>query len=156
MSQFDSCAFPPFNRVNPRPHRCRIVAHPLHGSGVLGTCWALALILLISSPAIAFDSWTKTEVVMEAAYLGLLVVDWGQTLDIADDQRYHEDVNCSLLGKRPSRGRVNAVFAIGMVAHPVIAHVLPHKWRKAWIASGITLEAACGVNNHNLGLKVNF
>lgn len=35
--KFDSCALPPFDRINPRPRRCRIVAHPLHGFGVLGT-----------------------------------------------------------------------------------------------------------------------
>lgn len=111
-------------------------------------------IVMIPSSCIAFDEWDDIEIAMETAFVALTVVDWGQTLDIADDRTYHE--HNPILGNHPDRERVNAWFATSLVVQPLIAHVLPHSWRKAWIGSGIGLEIGCVGRNHRIGLKMNF
>lgn len=113
--------------------------------------------LMLSFQAHAFDEWTKMEIGMEAVYVAAHIIDWGQTLDIADNPDiYWEEVNCPMLGKHPSRGRVNKVFAAGLILQPIIAHVLPHDLRKLWILSGIALEVSCIHGNQSIGLNVRF
>ena len=113
--------------------------------------------LMVSLQAHAFDEWTKVEIGMEAVYIAANIIDWGQTLDIADNpDRYREEVNCAMLGDHPSRGRVNKVFAAGLILQPLIAHVLPHDLRKLWILSGIALEVSCIHGNQSIGLRMGF
>lgn len=114
----------------------------------------IAFILMLSSQAQAFDEWDKTEIGMEIVYVGLHLVDWGQTLDIENHPGLYE--TNPILGKHPSRGKINAMFFTGLVLQPIIAHALPHKWRKAWIGSGIMLEAGCVGNNIHVGIGASF
>lgn len=107
-----------------------------------------------ASPVYGFDKWSKTEMVMEVLYITLHMIDWGQSLCIADDETYFEYNPC--LGRHPSRRRVNVFFGAGLIFQPLVAHILPHRWRKAWIATGIVLEAGCVGNNHSLGIRVTF
>ena len=117
----------------------------------------LMTLYLIPSTVMAFDEWSKVEIGMEAVYVATHVVDWGQTLDIADNpKRYHEEVNCVCLGEHPSRARVNQVFASTLILQPLIAYALPHDLRKLWILSGIALEISCIRGNHSIGLRMAF
>ena len=48
--------------------------------------------LFISTNANAFDEWTKQDITLQAVYTVLHVVDWGQTLDIANNpKQYFEE-----------------------------------------------------------------
>ena len=114
----------------------------------------IVVFLVIAVPAHAFDKWDKTEIGMEIAYIGLHIVDWGQTLNIARDDSLHE--HNPALGRHPKTSQVNAMFAAGLILQPIIAHVLPHNWRKAWIGSGIILEAGCVGNNIHCGIRASF
>lgn len=117
----------------------------------------LIALFLFPSGVMAFDEWSRVEIGMEAVYVAAHIVDWGQTLDIADNpERYHEEVNCLCLGEHPSRARVNQVFASALIIQPMIAHVLPHDLRKLWILSGIALEVSCIRGNHSIGLRMDF
>lgn len=111
----------------------------------------LAAILIMPSVCFAFDEWDKAEIGMEVVYVGLTIVDWGQTLNITEDKTMHE--HNPILGRHPERGHVNAMFATGFILQPIIAHILPHKWRKAWIGAGIILEAGCVGNNIHVGIR---
>lgn len=117
----------------------------------------LIALFLFPSGVMAFDEWSRVEIGMEAVYVAAHIVDWGQTLDIADNpDRYWEEVNRPLLSKHPSRARVNQVFAAGLILQPLIAHVLPRDFRKLWILSGIALEVSCIRGNQSIGLRMAF
>jgi hypothetical protein len=128
------------------------------------------VLLILASPCQALDEWDKTEIGMEIVYVGLHIVDWGQTLDIENHPGLHE--NNPILGKHPSRGKINAMFATGLILQPIIAHYAPDigglaeditgldlgskHWRKAWIGSGIMIEAGCVANNIHVGIGASF
>ena len=82
------------------------------------------VILLVFVPLNADADWSEADTAREVVYLGFHIVDWGQTLDIADHpDRWHE--NNPFLGSHPSRGEVNRWFIIGGLLHPVVSYLLP-------------------------------
>lgn len=117
----------------------------------------ISVLCLLPSIGAAFDEWSNVEIGMEAVYIAAHIVDWGQTLDIADNpERYREEVNSLCLSEHPSRARVNQVFASALILQPLIAHILPHDLRKLWILSGIVLEVSCIRGNQSIGLRMAF
>lgn len=90
------------------------------------------------------STWTKTDIGLELVTVGLLAVDWSQTLWLSGNRsyqvhstgvtgntgwasttKYTYEENNPLLGKHPSRGTVNAYFPLCIVGHAVVAHYLP-------------------------------
>lgn len=130
----------------------------------------IVAILVLSTPAHAFEEWDKTEIGMEIAYVGLHLVDWGQTLDIEHHPNLYE--TNIILGRHPSRAKINAFFSAGVIIQPIIAHYAPDIgkivenatgldlgsdwWRKAWIGSGIIIEARCIGGNIKCGVRCAF
>jgi len=102
----------------------------------------------------AFDPLTKTDIALEAVYLALHVVDWGQTLYISDNPEYHD--HCPALGKHPSRAKVNLWFASTAILHPVVTYMLPKEYRPYWQGGTIAMEVACTLNNRKCGIRVSF
>lgn len=126
---------------------------------------AVIIFILLSLPAHGADPLTKTDLVLELVFIGLYTVDWGQTLDITrcEDEGYYE-VN-PIIGRHPSRRRVNTVFTLfgvgqiaGTILLPTRSQALGHTInpRRIWQLSFITVSATCVVNNFNIGLKVTF
>jgi len=102
-----------------------------------------------------FETLTYSDVLLEAIFIGLVLVDWGQTLNIADNpQRYHE--YNPILGRHPSRGEVNTYFALAIPLHTVVTYALPQKWRKYWLVGTIVPQAVCVGNNFAIGLRVSY
>lgn len=99
-------------------------------------------------------SFTKAEIGLEAAYLGLLVLDWGQTLYIADHEDYYE--RNPILGRHPSRGAVNSYFLMSALLHPLVSVVLPKEYRAWWQGGTIGLDALCVGNNFSIGIGMGF
>lgn len=100
-------------------------------------------------------TWTRADTAREAAYLALHVVDWGQTLEIADNpERWHE--RNPVLGSHPSRGEVNRWFLGTAVLHPVVSYLLPDDLRPYWQYGTIGLELYCVGNNAALGIGMGF
>jgi hypothetical protein len=46
---------------------------------------SILILLSLTSVSYSFDKWTKGQIALEATYLALHVVDWSQTLKIADN-----------------------------------------------------------------------
>ena len=84
----------------------------------------LAALLLTAGTAQAADPWTRQDVALQATYATLHVLDWGQTRYIADHPREHYERN-PILGRHPSRGRVDAYFATTLALHTLVTHLLP-------------------------------
>lgn len=85
----------------------------------------------------------------------LNIIDWGQTLDIADKPDEFREVN-PILGEHPSKGRVNTYFALASLAKLGITHILPSKYRKWWLGFNIAVSGYCVGNNYHIGARVNF
>jgi len=117
--------------------------------------------LVLSSPsgiptADAAGHWTPKDVARQLAFEGLLVLDWGQTLDISARPGEYREYN-PVLGDHPSRGDVNRYFLTCALVQFAIAHYLGHgALRSAWQYSGIGLEAGVVANNRSIGLSVRF
>lgn len=115
----------------------------------------LILLLFISTPAYA-DNWTASQKVGEGSYLVLHTIDWMQTRWIAKHgPAYYESFN-TILGRNPSVGRVNMWFASTTILQPMIANMLPGKWRDIWIGAGIGVEFNLTTHNTSIGIKMDL
>ena len=125
----------------------------------------LFAILLLAG--IAKADWTGAEIGKEIAWELIHILDWGTTLDIADNSDEYREVGLArvFIGEHPSRSDVNIYMGIGAVLHPVVTHLLPQKahlfgaeWdpRAWWQNVAIIGSGACVVNNFGVGLRVNF
>jgi len=120
-----------------------------------------AVLGLLSGPAAA--EWTTADTAREVTYLGLHVADWGQTLDIAENDDFYE--TNPVLGKQPSRGEVNRYFALTGLTHVAISAVLPneatfmsHDWnpRASWQYVSIAVEGSTVYRNYKIGIRIEF
>ncbi len=101
------------------------------------------------------DEWKKADYLLEGSWIALHVLNWGTTLDIADNPgRYHE-MN-PIMGRHPSRGRVNLYFAGTTVAHVLTSALLPKKWREYFQVGSIAVTGGCLGWDLSLGLKIKF
>ena len=123
-----------------------------------------ALLLLAG---IARADWTGAETGKEIAWEALHLLDWGTTLDIADNpDMYYEGGPAALfIGRHPSRTAVNLYMGIGAVVHPIITHLLPRKFNlfgwetkpKTWFQNiSLIGSGACVANNFGVGLRLAF
>ena len=123
---------------------------------MLKILFGILLFLVIYSPlAVAGaeeDQWTTQDTVLELVYLGLHIVDWQQTLKIADNPDVYHERN-RLLGPHPSRARVNAHFASLAVIHATVAYFMPRSGRNIFFATTISFEAGVIYGNHAIGLS---
>jgi hypothetical protein len=100
-------------------------------------------------------TWSKTDLALEAGFLTLHGIDWAQTNKIASNpDKWHE--NNPILGKHPSHGDVNALMGATMVLQPLIAHLLPHPYRRAWIIGTTVVKVGCVANNLGVGIGWGF
>jgi len=97
---------------------------------------------------------TKAQIAGEIAFEALHLIDWGQTLDIENHDGMYEWN--PLMGRHPSRGRVNLVMGAIAVVHPVITWAIPSEYRWWWIGGSSAASAWAVVHNDRLGLNINF
>ncbi len=110
---------------------------------------AVALILLcLSGPALAREAenrrdWTVNDTLVEVLFATLVYVDWKQTLEFT--QNPHKYPDCfetnPLIGKYPTRSRVNMVIGGSLLAHALIARSLSQPYRGWWQFLWIGIEA---------------
>jgi len=90
--------------------------------------------------------------------LALTIADWGQTLDISEkcqkDFNYWE--SNPILGRCPSRGKVNTYFAITTAAAYAFAKYGPEEYRGVFTVLWTSLEIAVVGHNAYIGYKVKF
>ncbi|MBW2178751.1 MAG: hypothetical protein JRG81_00015 [Deltaproteobacteria bacterium] len=101
------------------------------------------------------DPWTKDQIIMQGVLSSLNIVDWGQTLDIADRPDEYREIN-PILGDHPDRGDVNIYFASTMILKVLVTHLLPTEYREYWLGGNIALSGYFVHHNHRIGLRVNF
>jgi hypothetical protein len=114
----------------------------------------VVILILFPLNAMAFDSWSRGDIAREVAWQAIHLIDWGQTLSIADNPGYHE--HNFWMGEHPSRGRVNLYMGLETVLHPLVTHVFPASCRPYWQYVTIGISATNVINNYRIGLKVRF
>lgn len=131
----------------------------------------LFLVIFVSTPLHA-EEWTKTDYALLGGAMTLLVVDWGQTRAITNEtvtyaslngqapvavsskRSYHE--KNPLLGENPSRSEVDRYFLVAVLGTAGLAYVLPPTYRRWFLGGVIVLEAYSVINNHRIGLRMDF
>lgn len=125
-----------------------------------------AFLLAVAGPAGAewFSGLDRAAVAREAAYDGLLLVDYGQTLDIKNHPGSYE--TNPLLGKHPSDEQIRRHFGAALVIHGLVSWALPDKPinrlgialspRALWQYVTLGVEGAVVASNFGMGLKVRF
>lgn len=141
------------------------------------TC-ILLLLFLSAVPAHAeyrfAENWGWQDTTLEAIFITLAVVDWGQTRWMAerdykwDGQKYHE--GNPFLGDCPSVGKVDVLVPVGIALHALIAMALPDRFhikvnddyeydiypRRVWQYLWIGAEGITTITNASIGVKVAF
>jgi len=113
----------------------------------------VAVILSMSSMAFS-DEWTLQDTILQVSIIGLIAVDWMQTLTFIEEDGYYE--TNPILGKYPSRGEVNVYCAASILITTGIAYILPKPYRTIYqsIAIGVEMEAV--KHNYQIGVRINF
>jgi hypothetical protein len=124
------------------------------------------MVFIFSFPFISYsgEKWSKTDIALETTWQVINIMDWRQTVQIANNpEQYNE--NNPILGIHPSEQYVNTYFLIGAILHPIVTEMLPVKYRlwgvdvkpkTIWQSISIGMSGACVVNNFSIGLSVNF
>lgn len=99
-------------------------------------------------PADSQWGWTVDDTVREAVVLTLIAADWRQTRAFRADGLEEQN---PILGRRPSRARVNFLIGAAMVLHPVAARAMPRPWRQVFQTVTVVDEAIAVGHNWALG-----
>lgn len=138
--------------------RRRIQAESL-ASRAGGILAAIALVLGLggAQPAHAgewFTPYRTQDTVRQAIYTGLLVVDYGQTLDIKNHPELEE--KNPLLGPHPTDSEITRHFVVGALLHAGVTWAIPRDWRPYWQYITIGVEAGYVANNFRIGLSLDY
>lgn len=109
-------------------------------------------------------SWSSADVALQAAFVVAMAADWNQTRNTIAAQReipgrpgWHYYERNPILGRAPSRTKVDAYFLCTTAAHLSIAHLIPHgRWRTAWQLVGIGVEVGTVGRNLKMGIGFRF
>ena len=123
----------------------------------------IPVLALLLGPGISFAGedkwwgakWSKQDVALETTWQVIHVLDWGTTLDSASQPDQYYEIN-PILGKHPSRGKVNAYMTAGALFHFGMTHALPPSCRPYWHGITIAVSSTCVINNFSVGLNVRF
>lgn len=99
-------------------------------------------------------TWDTFDTICELTYLGFCYADMKQTLDIKNHKRLFE--NNILLGHHPSDKNIKIYFASIAVIQPIIAYMLPKRYRASFNGFTIGVEWMCVWGNYNRGLSANI
>lgn len=103
-----------------------------------------------------FQPFSRGELVAQGAFLGLGLTDWGQTIRFTQDPAWKArgvyEVN-PVLGRHPSRARVNTLIPLGLAAHTLAAWALPRPYRRLLQGAGLVGEAGAVGTNHLAGIR---
>lgn len=123
------------------------------------TAIIILLIFCAAVPAAAEDAreWTTLDTALQTAFVAITLVDWAQTQQSVRNREHYLYVETNpVLGKYPSKGRVNAVIGASILAHTAISYSLPKPWRTVWQSVWIGIETQAVRQNHAVGLGVSL
>ena len=114
----------------------------------------MLLILLLFCTSVSAGDWSEEDQQRQLALTALRVIDWGQTLDIIESPDVHE--RNLMLGRNPSRGKVNTYMSTLIVAEWALAKHFSPQNRKKYQYVMIAIESLVVLSNRRLGVRINF
>ena len=99
--------------------------------------------------------WIWGDTVLQATYTVLHVMDWTQTLHGARNPSETYEGN-PIIGKYPSKGKINSYFIITLIGHTAISNYLEKPYRTLWQGIWIYYEYDTVQNNRGSGIGVNL
>lgn len=101
-----------------------------------------------------FQPLSRNEWLAQAAFLGLGALDWSQTVRFTQDPAFDRrlDEQNPILGKNPSRAKVNILIPLGLAAHTLGVYALPRPWRNILQGAGIVGESYATYQNAKQGV----
>jgi len=116
----------------------------------------LIIILFFAfSPACASD-WSRSDTYRQVTYSALHLLDWSQTRYIAENpSRYYESYNL-VLGRHPSKDKVDIYYAATLAIHTAVARLLDGPYREGWQYITIGVEGPMVVHNFRIGIGFGF
>ena len=116
------------------------------------TIFVLVVMLICCSCSYRPDPIRKSDLVRHGVMTGLMIVDWRQTVQIANNpDDYYEKWNF-LLKEHPSEREVNQYFAMSYAGKSLAVWLLPKEYRKICQYFFIGLSTVCVGNNLSIGL----
>lgn len=121
------------------------------------TLFVLTMLVMLPNICRAEDVniWTAQDTIMQGVYLGLQIVDTGQSLNVAGSHGRYSDNN-PVLGKHPSKGAVIGYMAGTAILDTVIAYLLPKPYRTWFQGLSIGVEGYAVGSNFYKGIGVRF
>ena len=115
----------------------------------------LFLLLFSTNVLAAGEDWTLGDTAWQSAYTTLLVLDCAQTRYGASHPEQFQEGNI-LLGKHPSKGRINTTCLSVAIGHYAISRWLPNDWRRFWQMGTSWIEAGVVMRNQDEGSGLEF
>jgi len=116
----------------------------------------VTLLILFFLPANLFSSeWNKSDTIREVGWQIIHFIDWKQTLYIADNPDEYYEIN-PILGKHPSKGKINGYMIISSISHAGISYLLPPKYREIFQYISIGVSSVAVISNFNVGIQVRW
>lgn len=112
------------------------------------------LFIFIIPPNLFGDEWTKKDTALQASYAVLHVIDWSQTIRIQEKKNEGHSEGNYILGKYPSRKKINGYFASTLVGHYLVAKWFDHPHRTIWQSMWIGVEYHIVNRNDKKGIKI--
>lgn len=100
-----------------------------------------------------FQPLSKAEWLAQAAFLGLGLTDWGQTVNFTQHPTDNGYESNPILGKHPSRARVNTMIPLGLIGHTLGVWALPRPYRNMLQGAGLVGEGLAVGNNAKQGVR---
>ena len=133
--------------------------------------WILIIVILIAGCGQAWaeddQKWTSVDTGLQATYTVLHVMDWTQTLRIARDHKtghnarvggepYYEAKIDNIIGKYPTKEKVDTYFMSTLILHSIISYSLPKPYRTIWQSFWIGVEYNQIQRNRDIGLGISL
>lgn len=95
------------------------------------------------------------DVILYGWSLGCILLDYGQTLEIARNPDKWAEGNM-LLPRHPSVTLVHQVFVSTLIIHTTLSWLIPAKYRLWWIGTVTGAECGAAYHNHGAGISPKF
>jgi len=97
------------------------------------------------------SDWSTQDTILQSAVIGLIYLDWMQTNYIYYSDDFYE--TNQILNMRFNPTTIAVYMSSMMVAHTIIAVLLPPKYRAIWQAVIIGMQAHVVYNNYQIGCR---
>lgn len=95
--------------------------------------------------------WTTADTARQAAVVGLIVIDYGQTKTIFNNPGEYRELNPLI-----NEDNVEAFFIGSAVVISGISWMLPPKYRRWWQYFNIVTRGVCVGSNFAIGARIEF